>query len=219
MPAIQNGTASVRNGEQTVRHVWTLVYSTSSGTLTPGDALTWGGDGEGELISIDTATKRVKLIHTAGSDLPEAGIGIFKSGSGTDYVVVLQYGPGSPGKWNLATIGGTPIWFHAAGKGKAFQVSSLDATDTLTLTIAYDDPDEDDVGYGITQDYTVHRQYPIVQLGDVDALTVLSIFQTQIDADVYGLITGTLFNLPTVDPEVAGQLWSDAGTVKVSAGP
>lgn len=35
---------------------------------------------------------------------------------------------------------------------------------------------------------------------------------------VTALSTGSGFDLPTADPETAGALWNDAGTVKVSAG-
>lgn len=51
-------------------------------------------------------------------------------------------------------------------------------------------------------------------------------FQTVVKNPVTGAVTVTatygpapvLPNLPTVDPMVAGALWNDAGTLKVSAG-
>jgi len=39
---------------------------------------------------------------------------------------------------------------------------------------------------------------------------------TAADVEVAGTVT--VSGLPTADPEVAGQVWSDAGTLKVSAG-
>ena len=42
--------------------------------------------------------------------------------------------------------------------------------------------------------------------------------QSSTDSTVAGLQTGVGFTLPTSDPAVAGQLWSNAGVVTVSAG-
>lgn len=52
-------------------------------------------------------------------------------------------------------------------------------------------------------------------------------FQTIAKNPTTGAVTVTatygdapvLPNLPTVDPEIVGALWNDAGTLKVSAGP
>lgn len=40
----------------------------------------------------------------------------------------------------------------------------------------------------------------------------------QLGTELYNMSVGVGFTLPTSDPSVAGALWSDAGTVKVSAG-
>lgn len=41
----------------------------------------------------------------------------------------------------------------------------------------------------------------------------------QVEIDSACKITGNIFvDLPTTDPQVAGELWNDSGTVKVSAG-
>ncbi len=41
---------------------------------------------------------------------------------------------------------------------------------------------------------------------------------TGIGNEVYAMQNGKNITLPTSDPGVAGELWSDSGTVKVSAG-
>jgi hypothetical protein len=50
-------------------------------------------------------------------------------------------------------------------------------------------------------------------------------FEGDIDGDITGNVTGNLTGnvtgyiiLPTVDPEVVGALWNDAGTITISAG-
>ncbi|MGD8305157.1 MAG: hypothetical protein PVF17_00755 [Ignavibacteria bacterium] len=42
--------------------------------------------------------------------------------------------------------------------------------------------------------------------------------QTQLGTEIQNMQVGVGFTLPTSDPGVAGYLWSDSGTVKVSAG-
>lgn len=42
--------------------------------------------------------------------------------------------------------------------------------------------------------------------------------QTQAGTELYNLSVGVGFTLPTSDPGVAGQLWSNSGVVTVSAG-
>lgn len=205
MPAIQNGTAQVTNGSTTVRHVWNLVV-TGYTTIPPGTGITWSGGGVGIFVSYDSALARLKMYRTAGPD-PVAGTVFVGDASGG--ATVLQYGPGTPGKWDLGTIGGTPVYFHRTGSGKAFIVSSLDDTDRLTLSAAYDDPTETDVGYGITQDYTANFAIPIVQLGDVDALTVLSLALVKIDQLILDLNKGRLYDLPNSNPGITGRLWYD----------
>lgn len=47
----------------------------------------------------------------------------------------------------------------------------------------------------------------------------LYVKNNQVEIDSACKITGNIFvNLPTTDPQVAGELWNDSGTVKVSAG-
>ena len=41
----------------------------------------------------------------------------------------------------------------------------------------------------------------------------------RVEARVDGLAVGEGYDLPETDPEVAGQLWNNAGTVTVSDGP
>ena len=42
--------------------------------------------------------------------------------------------------------------------------------------------------------------------------------QTGLGTEIYAIQNGQQITLPTSDPGVAGYLWSDSGTVKVSAG-
>jgi hypothetical protein len=53
-----------------------------------------------------------------------------------------------------------------------------------------------------------------------DVATILNValtaLQDQVDAGSFATLTVTA--MPTADPEVAGQLWNDSGTVKISAG-
>lgn len=203
MPAIQNGTVYVRNASATVRHVWNLVVS-GYVALTKDEAVTWSG-GSGVFLSDEPALSRIKVVRTSGN-VPVAG-SVIDGATGT--ATVTQYAPGSPGKWNLGTIGANPVWFHRAGAGKLFQVSTILGTDELLLTVPYDDPDEDDAAYGITQDYTANLGLPLAQLGDVDALAVLSRCISQLDIIVAALMRGETLDLPAADPGVTGQLYYD----------
>ncbi|MCP3685569.1 MAG: hypothetical protein GY861_23205 [bacterium] len=42
--------------------------------------------------------------------------------------------------------------------------------------------------------------------------------QTGVGNELFAVQNGKNITLPTSDPSVAGELWSDSGTVKVSAG-
>lgn len=42
--------------------------------------------------------------------------------------------------------------------------------------------------------------------------------QVALGTEIYAIQNGQQITLPTSDPSVAGYLWSDSGTVKVSAG-
>lgn len=212
MPAIQNGSAAVTNGSAVVYHVWNLLV-TGYSTIVAGDLLTWPGGGGGVFYNYDPATSLVKISRIGG---PEPIAGTLLTGAFGGSATVVQNGPGTPGKWNLGSIGSNPVYFHRAGSGLFFQVSAFNATDRLTLTTPYTDPTESEVGYAITQDYTVNYGLPIVQVGDVDALSVLSLFITTVDSLVLKLAKGELAQLPTTNPGIAGRLWNDSGTVKVS---
>ena len=61
----------------------------------------------------------------------------------------------------------------------------------------------------------------IIDLAVSGGLPSLSDDGTDVDIDANVAITGTLTvgDLPTVDPEVEGQLWLDTGVLSVSAGP
>lgn len=212
MPALQNGTVVVDNGNAVVRHVWRLVV-TAYTPITPNAAVTWPG-GSGVFLSYDPVTSHLRLYRTSGplSTEPAAGTVISGGGGGA---TVIQYGPGTPGNWHLGTLGPNVSWFHRASSGKAYPVQSLDATDQLTLTVPYQDPDEFDVAYGVTQDYTVNFGIAIVQLGDVDAHVVIGIAMETIDQRLLQLALGQHFQLPT-SPGAPGTLWNSGGFVKVS---
>lgn len=212
MPAIQNGTAAVTSGSMVVYHVWKLVV-TGYTTIVPGDSISWPGVGLGTFFEYDPATSILKMRRIGGPD-PVAGTLLTGAFGGS--ATVVQNGPGTPGKWNLGVVGPDPVYFHRAGSGKFFPVSAFNATDRLTLLTPYTDQTETDIGYAITQDYTVNYRIPLVQVGDVDALGVLSLSLTTIDSLLLQLAKGELAQLPLVNPGVPGRLWNDAGTVKVS---
>lgn len=221
MAAIQSGTCVVRNASTTVYHVWTLVISTTSGTFAADEAVTWGADGVGVFLSYEPALKHLRVYRTSDpntTDAPAAGMTVEAAGSGAT-AVIAQLGPGTPGKWNLGTVGANPVYFHTPAHGVAYQVASFNATDRLQLSTAYAGADDDDIPYSVTQDYTANFGFPIVALGDVDAATVMSLAMSMVDSTMQKILKGEMnFVLSPTDPGVAGWLWNDNGTVKRSAG-
>lgn len=211
MATIQNGTVRVENGSVTVRHVWSWVV-TNYVALTPGETITYGVGGNGVFLSYVAATQRLKMYRTSG---PSPAAGDTVSGA-TGSADLVQFGPGTPGGWDSGTIGSNPVWFHVPQTPVIYQVSSFDATDALTLSTSYGETTQNDVLYGVTQDYTANHGIPLVANGDVDALGILARAFTDIDSLIQSLTLGELFSLPTSDPGVPGRLWNDSGTVKVS---
>ena len=114
------------------------------------------------------------------------------------------------------------------GTFKYVNVYGTNDKDSITMTIdgvKYAVPIDEAPANGTNNIYVIHR------VGNNDSMTIQSgISATLADATISGTLTvssGTLTvsgsgskvnfsNLPTSDPGVAGQLYRDSGTVKVS---
>lgn len=212
MASLQNGTVVVTNGSSIVRHVWTLVVQ-SYITLTPGEAVTWGIDGQGVFLSYDPVLNHLRLYRTLGA-IPAIGNTIDGL---TGSAVITQMGPGSPGNWTSGIIGSDVTYFHVEGLGVPYIVQTFNTTDSLTLTAPWASATFEDVPYSISQDYTAVFRIPLIALGDIDPATRMSLALQKIDTILDEVTSGQHFTLPTSDPAISGRLWNDGGTIKVSS--
>ena len=81
----------------------------------------------------------------------------------------------------------------------------ISSQDTASGNVVFRSDSDTNVGIGVSVDSDISSQLEVKGTG----ITTTHLETTQ---------TVIFNNLPTADPSVAGQLWNDSGTLKISAG-
>lgn len=218
------------------------LVSAASMTLGASGVLSWSGgtevvaNGDGGLIVRNAAdTARLTLDSSGNPTIAGTRYKISDSNGGLEFE--------ASGSYKIYKIGARVLMEVAGTVGTRFQSNAITVPNNGAYTFS------STTSADATSDVFVYRDAAnALALRNSTNAQTLSIYNTYTDASNYERValyfsgnrahlqtqaagTGTdrgltidaadlnFSNLPTSDPSVAGQLWNDAGTLKVSAGP
>lgn len=172
---ITKGTVRVQNASATVRHIWHLITTTPVGTFQAGEVVTWAGGGSGIFVRREALTNAIFLYRTAG---PSAAAGnVLTGGTSGATATVVERGATSPPGWSGVAAAGD--WFVVSGSvagvtGRVvYQIAGSITEDTFDLNAPFGETTANEAPYAIGRDRTSFFGWPLLQAGDVEALSFL----------------------------------------------
>jgi hypothetical protein len=174
----------VTNGSAVVRAVWEVTHgAVSSGPFNDGEALTWGVDGVGVILSDDTTTMKARFTRTSGA---EPAVSDTITGAGGANAVISQMdildalgNDINPPRFADSPAQGTIsqndffVVNSAADAGVFGILSATFGRDSFTLAANWSGTTLTDVAGYITRDFTPNNNWPLTLPGDLRAAAII----------------------------------------------